>query len=339
MKAIRIEKPHHLEIVDVPEPVLTDSKDILITVKAAGICGSDVSIFKGTSPVATYPRIIGHEMTGVVTAIGKEVTRFTVGDHVIVKQTESCGVCYACTHGRENVCQELKVRGVNIDGGYQEKLVVPETSAYRISKDLDLRTSVMIEPFTIAFQACSRGRLASDDTLLVYGAGALGSSVIRVAKSFGARIIVIDIQEDKLEQAKKLGASVALNGKDPDIREQLLAHTDNYGPTICVDTVCNPSSFEFLLDVVGNAGRLVLMGFDTRPSAIPQFKITAREIDVIGSRLQSGNFEKVIRLFETGAIDPKDMISHYFPYTEIHEAFKVVKSGDFKKIVLDFDPS
>ena len=337
MKALRVEEPNIISIIEVDEPELVNSQDILIDVKAAGICGSDVSIYGGKSPVATYPRIIGHEITGIVTRIGKDVMRFKLGDHVIVKQTESCGICYACTHGRENVCKDLKVRGVNIDGGYQEKLIVPEKSAYKISESLDLKTAVMIEPFTIAFQACTRGRLIEDDTLLVYGAGALGTSVIQVAKSFGCKIIAIDIDQEKMEQALQMGADIALNGKDSDIREQILRSSDDYGPTICIDTVCNPRSFEFLLDIIGNAGRLVLMGFDTRPSEIPQFKITAREIDVIGSRLQSGNFEKVIKLFEEKKIDPAPMISHIFPYTEIHKAFDVISTGKFKKIVLDFD--
>jgi len=337
MKALRVEKPNNISIVEVAEPELNDSHDILIEVKAAGICGSDVSIYSGKSPVATYPRIIGHEITGVVIQLGKDVSQFQLGDHVIVKQTESCGSCYACTHGRENVCKDLKVRGVNMDGGYQERIIVPEKSAYRISKDLDIKTAVMIEPFTIAFQACSRGRLQSDDTLLVYGAGALGSSVIQVAKSFGCKIIAIDIAEEKIKQAKLTGADKAFNGLDQNIKEQLLQETGDYGPTICIDTVCNPKSFEFLLDVIGNAGRLVLMGFDTRPSEIPQFKITAREIDVVGSRLQSGNFEKVIELFENGNIDPSEMISHIFPFTEVDKAFEVIKTGQYRKIILDFD--
>ncbi|WP_320128985.1 zinc-binding alcohol dehydrogenase family protein [uncultured Sphaerochaeta sp.] len=336
MKAIRIEEPGKIDIVDIPMSRIENDNEILIKIMAAGICGSDIGIFKGSNPVATYPRIIGHEMTGIVTEIGQGVTKFSVGDHVIVKQTESCGHCYACEHGRDNVCVDLKVRGVNIDGGYREYLTVPETSAYKIADVLDFKTAVLIEPFTIAFQACSRGRLQEDDVLLVYGAGALGSTIIEVAHSFGCKIIVIDIQEDKLQQALKHGASVVLNGKSKTLKQEILSVSNNYGPTICIDSVCTPSSIEFLLDVVGNAGRLITMGFDPRPSAISQFKITAREIDIIGSRLQHGNFEKVIKLFENGTINPTDMISHIFHYTDVKEAFEVIKSGNFRKIVLDF---
>ena len=337
MKALMLNEPRDIHVVELNKVEIQNANEILIKVKAAGICGSDISIYSGTSPVATYPRILGHEVVGVVEEIGTKVTKFNIGDHVIVKQTESCGTCYACKQGRENVCVYLKVRGVNIDGGYREYVTVPESSAYVIPKDLDFKKAVLIEPFTIAFQACSRGRLQKEDMLLVYGAGALGASVIQVANSFGCKIIAVDIDDDKLKQAENLGASYTINGKTEIIHSKLWEYTEEYGPTICIDTVCNPQSVEFLIDEVGNAGRVVLMGFDTRESKIAQFKITAREIDVLGSRLQKGNFEKVIDLFDKKIIDPKDAISHVFHFEDIEKAMEVVESKKFKKIVLTFD--
>lgn len=336
MKAIRIEEPKRISIVDVPMPVIEREDQVIIKIAAAGICGSDVSIYMGTSPVVTYPRIMGHEMTGVVEKVGSSVKHVKPGDHVIIKQTESCGSCYACTHGRGNVCVDLKVRGVTIDGGYSQYTMVPEHSVYKISKKLDLLQAILIEPFTIAFHALARGRLVADDTLLVYGAGALGSSLIMVARSFGCKIIAVDIDEKKLAHAKAIGADIVLNGRVETIQDDIRKASDGYGPTICIDSVCTPHSVEFLLEVVGNAGRLVTMGFDTRPSMIQQFKITAREIDIIGSRLQHGNFEQVIELFENGSIKTDGMISHIFPFTKVQDAFEVIEHGAYQKIVLDF---
>jgi L-gulonate 5-dehydrogenase len=157
-----------------------------------------------------------------------------------------------------------------------------------------------------------------------------------VARSFGCKIIAVDIDEKKMNHAIDLGADIVLNGMSNTIQEDIRNASDGYGPTICIDSVCTPNSVEFLLEVVGNAGRLVTMGFDTRPSEIPQFKITAREIDIIGSRLQQGNFEQVIELFENGSIKTDGMISHIFPFTKVHEAFSVIESGKFQKVVLDF---
>lgn len=336
MKAIQITKPTVIDLIDISEPKQPEGKEILIKISAAGICGSDVAIYKGLNPVATYPRIIGHEMTGIIVAVGNEVTKHSIGDHVIIKQTESCGHCYACTHNQDNVCTSLKVRGVNTDGGYQEYYKVNEESAFTINKDLDLKTAVLIEPYTIGFQACSRGNLQSDDTLLVYGAGALGAIVIDVAKSFGCKIISIDIDKDKMRQAIKLGADYALNGLDENLKEEIASITNGYGPTISIDCVCNPKSVEFLIDITGNGGRVITMGFDKRPSSISQFSITSKQLSIIGSRLQHGQFEKVIKLFEQKKVHPDIMISHIFNFKEINKAFDVVKSGNYRKILLDF---
>lgn len=336
VKAIRINEPRQLQLVDLPEPQIVESDQVKVHIKAAGICGSDVSIYHGKSPVAIYPRVLGHEMTGEVVEIGSDVTNTKVGDRVIVKQTESCGECYACTHGRENVCIDLKVRGVTIDGGWAEYVVAPSHSVYPFSETIDFKSAVLIEPFTIAFHGCARGRLQVDDTLLVYGAGALGSALVTVAASFGCKIIAIDIDDEKLLQARVLGADIVLNGNNPRLGELIREAANNYGPTVAIDSVCTPRSVEFLLDVLGNAGRLVTMGFDTRVSEIAQYKITAREIDIIGSRLQYNNFPQVIDLFERGVIKTEGLISHVFHYTEYEKAFALVETGAYKKIIFDF---
>lgn len=336
MKAIEVPESRTIRLIDIERPKITNPDDIIIKVMAAGICGSDVAIYNGQNPVAVYPRILGHEITGEIVEKGLSVTKFSIGDHVIVKQTESCGKCYACTHGQDNVCKQLKVRGVTIDGGYQEYYKIRQNSAYKIASGLSFTTSVLIEPYTIAFQACSRGNLQNDDMLLINGAGAVGAILVDVAASFGCKIIVTDIKEEKLKQAKKLGATYTLNGLDPDLKKQIVDLTGGYGPTISIDSVCNPKSVEFLIDITGNGGRVITMGFDKRPSAIPQFEITSKQLEVIGSRLQHNQFENVISLFEQGKVHPQTMISHIFAYTDIDKAFDVVKSGNYKKIVLDF---
>ena len=126
MKAVQIVKPNQLEVIEVPMPELTEKDNVLVKMTAAGICGSDVGIYHGTNAAATYPRIIGHEMVGVVSKVGENVTHLKAGDRVIVNQVTSCGHCYPCSKNRGNVCDNLKVRGVHIDGGYREYIAVPE---------------------------------------------------------------------------------------------------------------------------------------------------------------------------------------------------------------------
>ncbi|MGD1820471.1 MAG: zinc-binding dehydrogenase [Pleomorphochaeta sp.] len=336
MKAIIVNKPEDIQIIDVEKPIITNEDEVIIKIMATGVCGSDVGILFGHNPVAVYPRIIGHEMTGIIVEKGKNVKNFELDDHVIVKQTESCGKCYACTHNQENVCSTLKVRGVTIDGGYQQYYKVNYKSIYKIDKNVDLMTAVLIEPYTIGFQACSRGNLQSDDILLVNGVGALGAIVVDVAKSFGCKIIAIDIDKDKLNAAKELGATYTLLGNDNHLKEKILELTDNYGPTISIDCVCNPKSVEFVVDITGNGGRVVTMGFDKRPSHIPQYEITVKQLSIIGSRLQHNQFEKVIKLFEDNKVNPSRMVSHVFKYTDIDKVYELIKSKNYKKILLDF---
>src|SRR5699024_11185440 len=139
--------------------------------------------YHGTNAAATYPRIIGHEIVGVVEETGPGVTSVKKGDRGIVNQVVSCGHCYPCSLGRGNVCDNLKVRGVHIDGGYREFLVVPDSDCYLLPDSLSDRDAVMIEPTTIAIQSCSRAELTAEDTLLLYGYGSLGSSIFQIGRA------------------------------------------------------------------------------------------------------------------------------------------------------------
>lgn len=170
MKAVQIVSPNNLQVIDVEKPSIDEKNNVMIKMTAAGICGSDVGIYHGTNAAATYPRIIGHEMVGRVDEVGSNVKNLKVGDRVIVNQVTSCGHCYPCKIGRGNVCDNLKVRGVHIDGGYREYIAVPESDCYLLPDSLSDQDAVMIEPTTIAIQSCTRAQLEKDDMLLIFGA-------------------------------------------------------------------------------------------------------------------------------------------------------------------------
>lgn len=211
MKAVQIVRPEELRVIDVEKPSITEHDNVLVRMTAAGICGSDIGIYHGTNAAATYPRIIGHEIVGVVEETGPGVTSVKKGDRVIVNQVVSCGHCYPCSLGRGNVCDNLKVRGVHIDGGYREFLVVPDSDCYLLPDSLSDRDAVMIEPTTIAIQSCSRAELTAEDTLLLYGYGSLGSSIFRIASQICPNIIVAELSDEKLAAAKAHGAAHTIN--------------------------------------------------------------------------------------------------------------------------------
>lgn len=338
MKAVEIVKPYQLRIVDRELPLLDAQNNVLIRLSASGICGSDVGIYHGTNAAATYPRVIGHEIVGVVERTAPGVTRVQPGQRVIVDQVVPCGQCYACRMGRPNVCGSLRVRGVNMDGGYREYIAVPAASCYLVPQGLSDAEAVMIEPATIAVQGCTRAQLSRDDTLLLYGYGALGSSIMRIARLSGARILVADIDDAKLAEAKHSGAHETINPAREDLEQRCKELTGGYGPTVTIDAACVKESLLNALQVTGCAGRVITMGFSTQPVEVNQYLITSKELDVRGSRLQNRRFQAVIDLINQGKLDLRGTVSHTFPFTQAQKAFDLIDSRDpsVRKVVLTF---
>jgi L-gulonate 5-dehydrogenase len=339
MKALCVESPNNLVIEERPMPVIQSPNEVLIKVKAAGICGSDVHIYHGTSSVATYPRVIGHEIVGEIIEKGDEVKGFAIGNRVIMDPVISCGTCYQCRIGRRNVCGKLKVRSVHVDGGYQEYIVIPQDSIYHIPENLSWEEAVMIEPFTIAEQVCSRAELTKEDVVFIMGAGPVGLSILKRVKLAGATYYISDIVAIRLDFARQYGADLAINAKVVDVKEEIMRLTEGNGATVVIDAVCSTKSFEQTLTYVCSAGRVISLGFNKEPSAISQLSITAREIDVRGSRLHNNKFPVVIEYFRSGTLQVKDMITHRFHFLQIHDALKVIENPEIEngKVVLSFE--
>lgn len=339
MKAIQIVKPGELRIIDMEKPHIDDKNNILVKMRAAGICGSDVGIYHGTNAAATYPRVIGHEMVGVVEEIGSNVKNLKVGDRIIVNQVVSCGDCYPCRHNRGNVCDHLEVRGVHRDGGYREYMAVPEEDCYILPDNLSDADAVMIEPTTIAIQSLSRAEIEDDDTLFIIGCGALGSSILRIARLTNAKIIVGDIVDEKLNDALNKGAHYAVNLSYDDFEQKIKEYSNGRGPTVTIDAACTKDSLMNAIKVTGNAGRVITMGFSISPTEVNQFLITSKELDVRGSRLQNKKFGEAIKLINEGKIDLSGAVSHTFNYLDAQKAFDFIDSKDYsiRKIALLFD--
>lgn len=340
MKAVKIMKPNELQIIDMEKPAIDEKNNVLVKIHVAGICGSDVGIYHGKNAAATYPRVIGHEMVGEIVETGENVTKRKVGDRVIIDQVTACGHCYACRKGRPNVCENLQVRGVHIDGGYREYMAVPESDCYLLPETLSYEDAVMIEPTTIAVQACSRAELVFEDNLMIIGAGALGSSILRIARLYNPhKIIMVDIEEDKLKESLENGATDIINSKVEDVVEKAHELTDGYGSTVVIDAACFHGSFLTACKCAGNAGRVITMGFGVDPDEINQFAITSKELDVRGSRLQNRKFQTVIDMVNKGKVNLNNSISHRFYFEDAQKAFDFNDTHDpsIRKIVLTFD--
>jgi L-gulonate 5-dehydrogenase len=227
---------------------------------------------------------------------------------------------------------------VHVDGGYQEYLVMPQENIYHIPASLSWEEAIMIEPFTIAEQVCSRAEMIKDDIVFIMGAGPVGVSILKMAKLYGATCFVADVMEYKLQYARQYGADVVINAKEVDVKEEILKLTAGNGATVVIDAACTTKSFEQALTCVCAAGRVITLGFGKEPSAISQLSITAREIDVRGSRLHNNKFPTVIEYFTSGKLQVKDMISHRFPFTAINDALHLIENPESEngKVVLVF---
>ncbi|MEW9122711.1 MAG: zinc-binding alcohol dehydrogenase family protein [Thermotaleaceae bacterium] len=338
MRAVEVTKPMELRIIEKDIPKIHSPEEVLVEVKAVGICGSDMHIYHGTNPLAVYPRVIGHEFVGEIVEKGSKVSNLKVGDRVSIEPIFYCGQCYACKTGRPNVCAKLEVMGVHRDGGFQEFVVVPEKNAHKFSEELDWEEAVMIEPFTIAAQSTWRGDVRKDDYVFIMGAGPLGLCVLQYAKYKGAICIISDLDRDRLDIAEKLDADYILQADSVDVVEEVMKITHGMGANVTLDAVCIPKTFEQAVEVTSPAGRVVVLGFGSEACQIPQLPITKKELTISGSRLQTNKFPEVVELLNKKRLNPRILISHSFKIDEVEKAMKLIETQSEKtcKVVLTF---
>ncbi|GAB1583718.1 Zn-dependent oxidoreductase [Phyllobacterium phragmitis] len=337
MIAIRVRAPHSLEVIetDRAEP---GPNEVRIKVSTAGICGSDIHILHGSNPFAKYPRVIGHEFAGTVAATGAAVTSLAIGDHVVVDPVVSCGHCYACRIGRSNVCANLEVMGVHRDGGFRSEVVVPAANAVKVSKDLPISVAALAEPFSIAANVLSRTGCDERDTVLVYGSGTVGLTVLQVAKLKGARVIVADPDKRRLERAEQFGADRLLQTGKDDVPAGVASENDGLGPTLVIDGAGIPALLEEACRVASPAGRIGILGFSHAPCNVSQQEIVKKELTLVGSRLSRRLLPEVIGWLESGQLKPDTMITQTFRASDARDAFALIEQAPEKtvKVQLDF---
>lgn len=338
MTAVVVEKPHLLAIrataAEAPGP-----GEVRVRVRRAGICGSDIHIFHGTNPFAKYPRVIGHEFAGEIDAIGPDVPSFSLGDRVVVDPVVACGHCYPCRIGRPNVCANLEVMGVHRDGGFRDTVAVPAANAIPVG-DLPFEVAAMAEPFSIAANVLERtGGAHATDTVLIYGAGMIGLTVLLAARLEGARCIVADIDDARLARAAGLGAARTLNVRRDNVAEAMKTENDGLGPSLVIEAAGAPGLLDEATRVASPAGRIGLLGFTPEPTPVVQQEIVKKELTIAGSRLNRHLLPKVVVWFKTRRIDPRGLVTQVFPAGEAQAAFDLIARdpGSTMKVQLEFN--
>ncbi len=321
MKVAQLVEIGKLQVVDMPEPQLASDLDVKVQVKAVGICGTDLHIFKNGRADVQFPRVMGHELSGVVTEVGSKVSKVKVGDRVALDPVFNCGTCPTCQKGYPNVCEDVKCYGVQMDGGYQEYIVVGETHLYTFDESITFEQAALAEPFSIAANILERTMAKEGDNVLVIGSGTIGLSIVQAAKGLGAKVMVSDVVDTKLNKALEMGADKVVNSKTGSLKDEAESFVPG-GFDVVIDAVGVTPLFVQSIDFAAPRARVASIGFDANPAQISPVVITKKELSIIGSRMNCNQFPKVMNWLNDGKINADLMISKKYSVDEIAKAFE-----------------
>lgn len=305
---------------DLPEPAAGPGEAV-VRIRRVGICGTDMHAFKGNQPYFTYPRILGHELAGTIEWIGGNEAGLKEGDQVAIMPYLHCGTCIACRRGRTNCCAGLRVLGVHTDGGMRERITVPVTHLIK-TDGLTLEQTAVLEPLAIGAHAVRRSGAGSGETALVIGAGPIGLGAAAFARLAGARVIVMDVNDDRLAFARSWAdADQVVNALDHPMK-RIAELTDGDLPTIVLDATGNARSMMDALGYLAHGGTLVYVGLVKNDIAFPHPDFHKRETTLMGSRNATReDFEHVLDAVRRGAIDADRYITHRAPFDAMIAAF------------------
>ena len=342
MKALIYTKPYCFEYSDFSDPKVGDD-DMLIRVKACGICGSDVHGFTGKTGRRIPPLIMGHEAAGIVEETGENVKGFEKGDRVCFDSTVYCNKCQPCQKGLYNRCEKRQVLGVSTPefkrhGAFAEYVAVPWWIVSKIPDNMSFTQAALLEPASIGTHAANRAPISTDDTVVVIGAGTIGLFILQAARLRGAaRFIAIDINEFRLDVAKKLGADKVINPLKSDLRKAILKETKNRGADVTFEAVGYAQTFLDGVSITKTGGHLVAVGNLEKATEFNLQELVARELTFTGSYASSGEFRDCIELVASGKINVEPLISDVLPLGDGPGTFdRLLKAEEnLLKIVLE----
>lgn len=336
MKAISLLAPKEIQITDIPEPQ-PGPEDVVVDVHYVGLCGSDLNMYRGNFPLARYPRVIGHEVSGIIIDKGKQVpAAINLGDRVMLSPYSNCGVCPACRAGRPNCCQFNETMGLQRDGAMTARFAIPASKVFA-HKELSLEELALVEPLSVGYHTVNRGRVSEIDTVLVIGCGTIGIGVIAAAARKGATVIASDIDEAKLDGAKRFGAHYTINSARQNVLEVVNQLTNNEGVDVAIEAAGLPDTFRLAVEAVTFAGRVVYVGYAKKEVTYDTTLFVRKELDIMGSRNALRVFPAVIKMLAKRQQPFTDLISRVYPFAETAAALHDwdMAPGQFTKILID----
>jgi len=321
MHALVLTEYGKLEYQEVPSPTIGPA-DVRVEVKACGICGSDVHGFDGTSGRRQPPIIMGHEAAGEIAEVGTDVTEWNVGDRVTFDSTVNCDECAYCRKGQVNLCDQRMVLGVSCDdyrrdGAFAQEVAIPQHILYGIPDGVSFEQAAMVEPVSIALHAVKRTLPDQNSVAVVVGTGLIGLFVVQVLRALGCHTIIgVDIQDDRLALAKKLGATHTVNAAKKDEVAFVMSLTSEKGADLAFEVVGNTAPLQTALTCVRKGGRVALVGNVAPYVEFPLQAAVTRELILHGSCASAGEYPQCMELIAAGKVDTDALMSAVAPMSE-----------------------
>jgi alcohol dehydrogenase len=350
MKALVYRGPGEIDWAEVPDPTIQQPTDVIVRIETTTICGTDLHILKGDVPAVTPGRILGHEGVGVITEVGSSVTDLAVGDRVILACISACGHCSYCHAGLYSHCLAAEgaagvgwIFGHLIDGTQAEYVRVPfaENSVYKVPGGVSNQQGVMLSDilptgFEIGVQY---GAVKPGDVVAVIGAGPIGLSIIATAGLYGAaKIISIDLDDNRIEQARRFGATDGVNSGDEDWKTQVLALTDGLGVDVAVEAVGVPLTLQMATEIVRPGGHVANVGVHGKPVELAFEDLWIKNVVISTGLVNTNSLPMLLKLVASGRIDADAFASHHFALGDILDAYDTFgRAAETKalKIVID----
>jgi 2-desacetyl-2-hydroxyethyl bacteriochlorophyllide A dehydrogenase len=340
MKAVQlVEIGQPLQMRQVPPPAVGE-RDVLVRIKAAGICHSDVHYRAGTSPVGPLPQTLGHEIAGVVEQVGPQVTNVKVGDRVCLHYMVTCGECYYCSTGNEQFCVQGEMLGKHRHGGYAEYIALPARGVVPLPDEVPFEHgAVLMCSSATSFHALRKAGLKPSETVAVFGAGGLGMSAIQLARALGAwEVYAVDINQGKLEVAEKLGA-VPVNATQGDPMAEIRRLTGGRGVDVALELIGLPLTMGQAVRSLGIFGRAVIVGVSGQPFEIDSYReLIGKEAEVIGcSDHLLQELPLLLEFARRGSLDLSQVVTRTVPLDAeaVNEAMDALErfSGDIRTVI------
>ncbi len=322
-------EPLKIEELPTPQP---GSGEILVKVAACGLCHTDLSyIDHGVPTFKKPPLILGHEVSGTVAGLGADVSGWAEGDRALVPAVYGCGNCTMCRTGRENICERMVMFGNNVDGGYAEYMLAPAKDLVPLPDEIPLiEGAIIADAVTTPYHAVvNRGEVKPGDAVVVFGCGGVGINIVQIAAAVGAQVVAVDIDDNKLEMAQKLGAQATINANSVERVDKAVRKLTGGGAHVGFEAIGYSTTQEQTFASVRNGGRFVMVGYSPKPMTLNAGRVMYREMEVVGSLgCRAVDYPRVLELACLGKIKIKELVSARFPLDEINPALDYVRAGE-----------